>query len=249
MGNLSCDKASSSGDAGNSPNASAVARDPRTPLDGLYLQIQSWMFNGSMSFEYRHFWFRPDGNVYFGVPPGGLANPADFATLRKLDPKNCGTYQIADKKITLQRTGETPKTTDFTSEQDGAVLNFDGPAAVRVGRFGEKQTLEGSYESGATATGGGTFLAASATMVFHRDGTFTSGRQGSLDSTGERASVGASSESADKGTYKLSGNTLAITHANGKSDSFSVYPYPDKDESPPAHLSINGQMYKLEAGK
>ena len=227
----------------------AQAQPGQKGLDGLYLQIQSWMFNGSLSFEYRHYWFRPDGNVYFGVPPGGLANPADFGTLQKLDPDHCGTYGINGKKITIQHAGGQPVTTDFSSENGGAVLNFDGPGAVRVGSFKNNQTLEGNYEAGATVKRVGSFIAASATMVFHRDGTYTAGRLGTVQSTGDRVSAGASAESSDKGTYKLSGNTLTITHANGKSDSFTAYPYPDKDESPPAHLNINGEMYKLEAAK
>ncbi|HTI72998.1 MAG TPA: hypothetical protein VMF06_23695 [Candidatus Limnocylindria bacterium] len=217
-------------------------------LDGLYLQIQTSMFGGRISFSYQYYWFRPDGNIYFGVPPGGLAKPGNFGPILERDPKNCGHYGVSGGKLNLQRNGEKPATFDFSTEGGDAVLHFNGPALVRVGQFKEKQSLEANYEGGNSAAGGGVFVSASGNFHFHADGTFDSGSVVSFDSKGDKSAASGGSTQSNQGQYQLGGNTLQLTYSDGKSVSFTVFPYPDKEEFPPEHMGINGQIYKLQPG-
>jgi hypothetical protein len=233
------------------PIVRAPVRPGETTFDGLYLQVNTSMGGGRLSFSLAHYWFRPDGHAYFGVPPGGLEKAADFAVLEKLDPKNCGVYTVAGDKLTIQRTGEEANTYAYTTEGErAAVIHFSGPALVRVGRFAAHAALDGNYEGGSSAAGGGVFIAASSHFNLHPDGSFESGSVVGFDSAGEKVSVGGGAVGAPaKGKYDLSGNTISLAYADGKSVSFTAYPYPDKAESPPARLSINGQMFKKSTPK
>jgi hypothetical protein len=235
----------------NPAKATAATAQPqpgKKGLDGLYLQVQTWMSGNSISVEYRHYWFRPDGNVYFGVPPGGLAGMTDFAVLRRLDPANCGMYGINQGKITLQKNGQAPVSHAFTNTGDGATLAFDGPSLVRVGKFPPKVTFDAEYHAGSSASGGGVFVSGSSTFHFHGDGSFESGSVVGFSSTGERVTVGGGGPTSGvQGKYVLGGNTLTLTSSDGKTVTLTVYPYSStKKEFPPAHMGINGDMYQLQ---
>lgn len=230
-------------------------------FNGLYLQVQSWFFNGAMSVEYIHYYFFPDGHVFRGVPPGGSVvdqpGAAEFAALLKAHPKNCGTYLVRGDKITFQFPGEKPSVKKFSYEKPGsdAVLMIDTLGAVKVGRFKDDQKLDATYEGGASArsapgSGPQTFVASSSTFDFHPDGTWGRQNIGLIDSNGDKTGVSGSADSTAGGRYQLRGNTLTLTGGDVKSAvSYTVYPFPDKEEFPPMRLFCNGTLYTRERPK
>jgi hypothetical protein len=237
--------------------ATPPAQKGDVQLSGLYMQIQSWFLNGSLSLEYRHYYFFPDGHLFFGIPPGGTVKadptPADFAALQLLSPRGCGTYRVSKDQITIQVANEKPQVMKFALEKagDANVVLLDTLGAIKVGRFKDDQKLDARYEGGASSrsdpgsSGPKSSVSASSTLEFHPDGSVNRGNASSFSSDSNRSAVSGGGTSASRGTYKLSGNTLALT-LDGKTQSMTAYPYPEKNEFPPRHLFIGGTMYKLE---
>lgn len=238
------------------PPAPPVAQKGDVQLDGLYLQLQTFFFNGRSSLNYVHYYFFPDGHVFEGVPPGGTVKPnpgkEEWAALEKANPKGCGAYLIKGSSMTMQFAGQKPQTYKFAFEKPGNkdTVLLDGLGAVKMGRFKDKQTLDAMYEAGASmrysSTGGSrtdSYIGTSTTINFHPDGTWTRSSASSFDT---RGTSGGGTSADPGGKYTLSGNTLILTHKDGAVDSFTAYPFGDKDEFPPKHMSINGSMYQLE---
>src|SRR5262249_7054581 len=80
-------------------------------LEGLYVGTESrQQFNPvTKYYDYIvrqvYYFFLPDGRVYFALPKGGALNDFDFERVRREDPNNCGSYQIAGEQIVLRRPG------------------------------------------------------------------------------------------------------------------------------------------------
>lgn len=225
-------------------------------LSGIYLQLTSLAIGGRIVFTDTHYYFMPDGHVFNGMPPGGTAHTPptaeDLATLMKVDPRSFGTYKVAGDQITIRYVkGAKTETHKFALEKPGdtGVVLLDGTPAVRYGRFKEGQTLAGRYSGGSSVVTGGTAArgggaelraASSTTFDFRADGTFNEEGSSSFDVAGGANGGG---RSAGRGKYRLSGNTLTLTYDDGKTQSFTVYPMPDKDESPPNRICVGGTFY------
>lgn len=194
------------------PPPPPVAQKGDVQLDGLYLQVRTWLTNGRMTLEHIHYYFLPDGHLFYGIPPGGTVKPnpggPEWAALEKSNPKSCGVYRIKGDTITFQFPGEKPQVHKFAFEKPGnpEVVMVDGVGAVKVGRFKNDQTLNGRYEAGvssrSSSTGSSTpdsYLAASNTLDFHLDGTFGKFNIGVF----ETKSASGGSSSTDGGKYSL----------------------------------------------
>ncbi|MBV8780913.1 MAG: hypothetical protein JO353_05900 [Phycisphaerae bacterium] len=237
--------------AGAAPDQQAADQKITPPapgkggLDGYYHQLVTRFGFHNMSYSTdEYFWFRPDGFAYFGVPPAGLEQFADFSVLQKLDPKNCGSYTATSDTLTYQRGADEPRSFKLKTEKNNTVLEFDGPSAIEVGKFASGQTYEATYSADAIAGDANTTVMSGSTIHFHKDGTFDGGRFGGIDAQGTEVAIWGSAQKPVRGTYKIGGNTMTIT-SDGKTVSFTAYPWPEKDESPPAHIGIGKEMYQL----
>ena len=198
-------------------------------LDGLFLQMQ-FRFG---SFQEDHYFFLPDGRYYKGVPEGGLT-AADLERACAKAPDYCGKYAVAGGKLALTPRKGQPNTLDFTPEAGGN-LRIGGIFAKRVAAFPANAKLDGTY----TWLGNTANVSAARSFTFHPDGTFTSGSLGGISTR----TVGATSQSAAGGTYRLAGNTLELT-ANGQTSKLVAYPY-DLGKGD-VRLNLNGSFYKKQ---
>jgi hypothetical protein len=205
---------------------------------------QRYGYKGSRYMTYDFFWFRPDGHVFFGAPPGGLEAVANFATLEKLDAKDCGVYSVRGGQITLQQNGVAAATYPLKTEEGNRILYFDGPAAIKVARFPGGFKLNADYEAEGTVSGGTVFAFSSSTLHFHSDGTFDGGRFGGFDANGKEVGMWGSAGAGSHGTYSFHGNTLTLS-GSGQSLSLTAFPWPDQGESPPHHLGIGAEIYHV----
>jgi hypothetical protein len=241
--------------------APLVAEKGDLQLNGLYLQISSLAVGGRLQFAYYHYCFLADGHVFYGIPPGGTVKltptAEDLAAMTKASAKSLGVYKVTGGNLTIQYPGGKPQTDPSSIQKNGdlGTIVVNGAWAVRQGQFKDGQTLDGRYTTTATikaggdeAHGGGDRINISSlnTLDFHADGTFTGAGAVDLGVTTTDSHSGSGSKSADHGKYQLSGNTLTMTHADGKTESITAYPIPDKDETPPQHININGVIYAHE---
>lgn len=254
----------------NQPPVSPVTPQPNTPapiapiavergdvqLSGLYMQVRYWSFGGNSSLEYVHYCFFPSGYVFVGVPPGGTVNTplgdADFAAMQRAAPGSCGSYTIRGSQITIQLPGKPAQKMSFAFEKPGdpSVVLLDTLGAIKVGSFKQPQSLAATYEAGATAQstsgpGPKTFVSAARTIAFRADGSFTTESAAGFNTEGSGSEISGGGSGGTTGQYRLGGNTMTMTSADGTPKTATAFPFPDGDEFPPAHMSIDGVMFKL----
>ncbi len=226
--------------AGPAPKAPGPRALPagQKGLDGLFFWLETWMLGGSLSLSHQHLVLRPNGQAFRGCPPGGLEN-FDFDRLAQLDPKRSGYYSLVGDKLHFEPLQGNQEVLEFAREP-GPDLSLNGFFAKKVGKFPADYRFDGWYEAARSAGGGGAYVAQVRTFRFHRDGTFSSGALGVVST----AEAGAGSELRNDGRYQLSGNTITLSHADGRVEVLCAFPYPEKDELPPHHLNIDGAMFK-----
>jgi hypothetical protein len=243
------------------PPAAPVAEKGDLQLSGLYFQLSSLAIGGRLQFSYYYYYFLPDGHVFYGMPPGGTVKEQpsadDVAALVKADPKSLGVYKVTGDQITIVYPGGKPQIhkAAIPKKEDLGTIVLNGTWAVRQPRFKENQTFDAKYATTSTIRTGGDEshgggdrinIRSLNTLDFHADGTFTGAGAVDLDVTSKTSNTGDTSRSADHGKYQFSGNTLTLTHADGKTQMLTAFPQPDKDESPPQHININGATYNHE---
>ncbi len=189
---------------------------------GLYFRIQSYFIGTSLSINQEHFAFWPDGRMVRGVPKGGLEF-FDYAAARQKEPSNTGTYRIAGNKITFNMADGKSETHDFKRVPGG--FNLDGIFTSRQKSYKPNQRLAGLYDGGASASGGGTYVANVKSLEFAANGTFKGSTIGALSADTSAGTMTGSSETQDAGTYTLGGNTLVLRHKGGAVTRHTVYPY------------------------
>lgn len=194
----------------------------RAIAGGLYFQVKTFFNGTSLSINQEHFAFWPDGRFYKGVPKGGLES-FNFAAARRQEPSACGTYSIAGGKITFRMADGKVETHDFKRADGG--FNLDGLFASRQKSYKPNQRLVGLYDGGASVTGGGSYIASVKSLRFTGNGTFQGSSIGAVSANTAAGTVNGKSETADAGTYSLSGNTLVLRHNGGSVTRHTVYPY------------------------
>ena len=172
-----------------------------------------------------HYWFRPDGNVYFGTPPAGLGDD-DFAALKKSDPTNCGTYELVGQALTLTKNGEEPEDHTYSPGAGGVM---DSNPLSHVYRFKPGFRLEGTWGVNISSNFGEVAAFGANTWNFHKDGTFEHTTSGGVETTEIKGTGGAApgqalsqSASIARGTYDFGGGKLILTGADGKTETHSA---------------------------
>jgi hypothetical protein len=235
--------------------ASGGARKPNRPavagagLSGLYVATESrQQFNVNTKFydyivRQVYYLFAPDGRVYRGLPKGGALDDFDFDRAAETDPANLGTYRLAGNTIQFDWPGgQTAPPLAFSRGQDG--LRIGSNNFFRVGSF-DGQRLEGLYARGSfTNLSGGAGVASGGVggeqrIAFSRDGRFAQRGFVGFAGTGGGTSAAASQGGQAAGTYRVSGNTLELTYADGQTARLTFFLYPRE----PNVLVIDGVTY------
>lgn len=211
-------------------------------LEGLYFRIQIW--SGNITQE--HFYFTRDGQVYWGVPPGGLDH-FDIDAAKEETPNLVGTWKIEGDKIIFVWPKEGERTMTFERVSDGNI-ELDGLFTKKVSRFDDGQELNGRYGWLGMAGGGtGAVVSAGRGLTFHENGSFSDQSVGGTSVDTQYGGGSARSESATSGTYEVSGNTLTLNHRDGRTTRHTVYPYGEReDEENPERINVDGAMMKYE---
>lgn len=238
--------------------ASAVAKAPeetfpwperptgaKAGIEGAFLRVQSWFFNGRISLENQGWFFTKEGRVA-KTPKGGF----DVKALAKAPAarKTDGVYWIEGDKLFVRWANKTkPEEQKFARKGDD--LEIGGLFASHAPPFKKDWRAEVTFQGGATASGGGSFASNSNTLSLHRDGTFGRSTTGSVSVSTADGTRGSSSSSASEGTYEFDGYTLTLKHADGREERLTVFGTFGHDaQGAPEHLWREGtMMQRLDA--
>ncbi|MFC4425222.1 hypothetical protein [Deinococcus navajonensis] len=223
-----------------------TARPPAVTagLGGLYFRLRIF---GNTTIE-EYFYFLPDGQVTLVLPQGGL-DPLDqrwLAELRKRHPENMASYRLEGGDIVFSIPGKPPRRESFARDADGN-LSIGGLFTKRVARFANGQRMSARYSYAGGASGGGTSVSAGSTLILRADGSFSaSGVAGASMSAGGQTET-ARSSSQSSGRYQLSGNTLVLSHVDGRTTRHTVFPYFLKGDPGdyPRWFYLDGAQMKL----
>ncbi len=211
-------------------------------LEGAYLRVVSWYWNGRLSLTNEGWFFTKDGR-FSQTPVGGLklVALAKAETARKTD----GVYWIEGDKLILRwASGAQDREHDFARDKDG-VLKIGGIAAVPVAGFVRGWRTDASFEGGASASGSGTYVAFSNSLHLRSDGTFASGAVGSVSAATSSGTVGGGSTRDGAGTYEFDDYSLVLRHADGRVEERTVFAFGDKGEKDaPDYIWREGTMLR-----
>jgi hypothetical protein len=187
---------------------------PAQTLNGLCVYLEYQVI--ARNFAPRHWYFLADGR-YLNDAPKEELSPKGMEPVCAKYPGECGKYAVAGGKLNLTPIKGKPWTADFAPAGAGN-WKIGGVDCQRItASYPANAKLNGKYTSG-QAYGG---IASATTFVFSPDGSYTVEKVGAVRSGG----TGATSASATRGAYKVSGNTLELT-ANGATTRHLIYEIP-----------------------
>jgi hypothetical protein len=196
------------------------------PLSGLYYhtQIQTGIgFTSSTIWSY--YFFSPDGHVYAGFPRNGTLDQFDFAAAAKSEPKLVGYYRVTGDGIDFVWVGgRKPEHSKFARDGDG--LTFSGWGWMRLDTNSKNfrpNWLVGTYRFQM----GGSSAIAFRFYTFKADGTFTASVSSAVLARAAVPQANQSQSSNAGGTYTLSGTTVTMKFADGRSERHTALPYAD----------------------
>jgi hypothetical protein len=204
--------------------------------DGLYLMTRFQMAGG---LEIRTYWFH-DGTVVMN--PVASARTLDVQAERTTHPKAVGTYQLQGGQLTLTFPDSNIKAR-FEADAKGGGFGWNAGAFSPVEVFKTGATLDGAYSGGASVGGGA--VMGNTTIIFKRDGTYSSESVSSFSSQGRTTAASGGSAAADRGKYRIDGTALHMMPNGGKETVFTTFPYDDGTEGPaPRSVYFGGGLLK-----
>lgn len=217
-----------SGETGNTPSATGS-----DAADGdLYLRTYMWTGMYGSNLDISWIYLDEDGNIVRNPKHG--VNPVDWAKEKQDNAKNTGTYKLQGDKLEIS--WSDGKTASWGIEKEkGKFSIIDGGITTIQDPMPQDYRIEGQYASSVVLPN----VASSHTIVFGKDGSFSSGRLGTVTTP----DVTGSSSSEAKGTYDISGNTLTMKFSDGRVEK-SVIAIWDMDGQ--KNLVINGSYYPQE---
>lgn len=199
----------------------------------LYLRTYMWTGMYGSSLDISWIYLDENGNIVKNPKHG--VNPVDWTKEKQDNPKYTGTYKVVGDTA-LHITWLNGKTDTWSLEkEDGEYSIIDGGITTKQQGMPKGYRIEGQYASSVVLPN----VAATSTLIFKKDGTFTSSNYGTVttpDVTGE-------SEKKNTGTYDISGNTLTMKFPDGKVEK-SVITIWDMDGK--QNLVINSNYYPQE---
>jgi hypothetical protein len=197
----------------------------------LYLRTLMWTGSYGSSLDISWLYLSDDGNIV--VNPKYGVNPV-YMNAEKLNNETAGRYKIEGDELKV--TWLNGKTEDWKLERSNGDYS-----AINGGLVSQPQALPANYKLTGKFSAGGVLpnVSASSILVFNGDGKFTVSNLGTVST----AETGGSSASQHNGTYKINGNTLSLTFADGKTE---VSPICQWDIGGKRHLIIGTSSYPEE---
>ncbi len=198
----------------------------------LYLRTYMWTGMYGSSLDISWIFMDDKGNIVKNPKHG--VNPVDWAKEKKDNQKQTGTYKVQGNKLAINWSdGKTA--TWSTEKKNGKYSAIDGGITTKQTGMPKNYRIEGQYASSVVLPN----VAATSTLVFKKDGTFTSSNYGTVSTP----DVSGESQQGNTGTYDISGNTLTMKFPDGKVEK-SVITIWDMDGK--KHLVINSKYYPQE---
>lgn len=209
------------------------------PEPGLYLRTTYAFGNLALSTVY----IGEGGKI--AIDPREGVDPFDFETAAKKSPKTVGKFTVAGNSFLVTWAGTSAPQKVPVEFQNGKFSAYDGGLVTKADAYAKDQKLNATYAGlGTTAN-----VSASRTLTLTSDGKYTMTLVGGVRSIpGAKAGI---AETTEKGKYQLSGNTLTLTSADGKSTKHTVLPFntaldPKKAQLSDDHLIFDGLNLKRE---
>ncbi len=219
---------------GSEQVSAAAESDQMQPKVTGDLYLRTYMWTGMYGTSLDISWIYMDKSGKIVKNPKHGVNPVDWTKEKKDNPKNTGTYKVQGNKLAI--TWSDGSTASWSLEKKaGKYSIIDGGITTVQTGMPKNYRIEGQYSSSVVLPN----VAATSTLVFSKDGTFTSSNYGTVttpDVTGE-------STKSNKGTYDISGNTLTMKFPDGKVEK-SVIAIWDMDGE--KNLVINSKYYPQE---
>jgi hypothetical protein len=197
-----------------------------SPLSGLYYHTQIQAEIGfTSSTIWSFYFFSPDGHVYAGFPRNGTLDQFDFAAAAKSGPKLVGYYRVTGDRIDfVWAAGRKPENSKFARSGEG--LTFSGWGWTRLDTNSKNfrpNWLAGTYRFQM----GGSSAVASKFYTFKADGTFAAAVSSAVLARAAVPQANQSQSSNAGGTYTLSGTTVTMKFADGRTEQHTALPFAD----------------------
>ncbi|MFO0810016.1 MAG: hypothetical protein U0746_15450 [Gemmataceae bacterium] len=183
------------------------------------------------------------GNRIAIDPKNGI-DPFDFDAAAKESPSKVGTFRIEGNKIVVTWTGGKKVEKLDVEFEKGVFSAYDGGLVTKAESYPKNKTLAATFAgSGQTAN-----VSAARTLTLSADGKYTMTLLGGIRGIPGKPGV---AETTVQGTYKLNGNTLALTASNGQVTKHTVMPFntaldPKKAKLSDEHMIFDGANLKRE---
>ncbi|MBV9658634.1 MAG: lipocalin family protein [Verrucomicrobia bacterium] len=196
--------------------------------DGLYLRTAYAFGNLDISTVYLA------GDRIAWNPRGGV-DPFDFAAAEKNDPKNVGHFKVNGDKLEVTWGGGRAAQSLPLEYDKGQLSALDGGLISKAAAYKKDEHLDAVF-SGSIGTAN---VSAARTLTLTKSGQFTMSALGDVTLPRSTGGGSASSESNTQGTYTLSGNTLTLHFADGKTEKHTVIPF--NTALDPAKAKVNDE--------
>lgn len=232
---------------GGSAKPDVVAGPTGGGLSGWYVGSEnSTSFNPNSGYwssgsSFNYYRFFPDGRVFWGwtLPQGETMDAFDRAP----DPSkvgNNGKYTISGGRIRLVWAKTVRRPENWLFSRDGDSITMAGTTYYRIAAC-DGVRLTGTWQTSSfAATGRGNGVSGSRSITFTADGQFRSQAFTGSVNAGSAAAGTTSRSSSGSGSYRVTGNTLELTYANGRNEEHSFYRYPHEESK---LMAIDGAMY------
>jgi hypothetical protein len=198
----------------------------------LYLRTYMWTGMYGTSLDISWIYMDKSGNIVKNPKHG--VNPVDWVKEKQTNAKQTGTYKVQGNKLAITWS-DGSKASWSLEKKAGKYSIIDGGITTIQTGMPKNYRIEGQYSSSVVLPN----VAATSTLVFSKDGTFTSSNYGTVTTP----DVSGESTNSNKGTYDISGNTLTMKFPDGKVEK-SVIAIWDMDGK--KNLVINSKYYPQE---
>jgi hypothetical protein len=175
-------------------------------------------------------------------PKQGI-DPFDFAAAAKDPAQKVGTFKLEGNHLVA--TWSTGKTEKLEVEFDkGQFSALDGGLITKAEAYKKNQTLAATYGGSAMTAN----VSSAMTLQLSADGSYTLTRLGGVSKIPGNTGI---AEKMETGKYKLSGNTLTLTAADGQMTKHTVLPFntaldPKKAQVSDDHMIFDNANLKRE---
>lgn len=217
-----------------SADGPAAATTSGKPV-GFYFMTRYWSYTRTL--EKAAWYFAPDGTVYENLETG--FSPEDLAAHKGRK----GKLQLVGSDVQVTWSDGKISKSNFQREKSG--FAWDGGIFTPVQVVADKKKIVGVYDGGESLTRRGDWASIAKKLTLNADGTYRLEGVAFVKSETKDFELAASSDKTTTGTWDVSGYSLKLKEAGGKTVRQITFPF-DDDSTPiyPDHLFVGGTLYK-----